>query len=130
MTRSPIPVRNLTLAALGTLLCVSGALAADTGVADDAQARYRQDLAACNSGQSNQDRDTCRLEARHALAEARRGGLTDAGQYQQNAAQRCAALTGDDRSACEGRTRGEGSSDGSVGGGGILRESVTIVPGK
>lgn len=131
MSTTRIPFRNLALAAVSTLLCASAALAANPGAVADAQARYRQDMAICNSGQSNQDITTCRLEARNALAEARRGGLNDAaGQYQQNALQRCGALKGEDRSDCEARMRGEGSSEGSVGGGGILRESVTIVPGK
>lgn len=122
---------NLALAAAGTLLCVSTALAVNAAAPADAQARYRQDIAVCNSGTSNQDPATCRLEARNALAEARRGGLNDApGQYQQNALRRCDAQKGDDRIACEARVRGEGSVEGSVAGGGILRESVTVVPAK
>jgi hypothetical protein len=117
------------LAAAGVLLCAGTVLAA--GVSVDAQARYRQDLAACNSSPPGEDRTTCRLEARNALAEARRGGLNDApGQYQQNALQRCGALKGDDRSDCEARMRGQGSIEGSVSGGGILRESVTTTPGQ
>jgi hypothetical protein len=121
--------RQVTLAAAGTLLCAGAVLAA--GVSADAQTRYRQDMAACNSSPPGEDRATCRLEARNALAEARRGGLNDApGQYQQNALQRCGALKGDDRSDCEARMRGQGSVDGSVSGGGILRESVTTTPGQ
>ena len=133
MTILRIPICKLALAAaaVSTILCASAALAANPRAVAEAQARYRQDLAVCNSGQSNQDRATCRREARNALVEARRGGLNDApGQYQQNALQRCGALKGDDRTDCEARMRGEGSSEGSVGGGGILRQSVTVVPGK
>ena len=117
--------RKLALSVAGSLLCAGAALAAD------ADTRYRQEMAVCNSGQSNQDAATCREEARNAAAEMRRGSLSDApGQYQQNAAQRCGALSGDDRSDCESRMRGEGSVSGSVAGGGVLRETVTIVPGK
>ena len=117
----------LTLAA--ALAGASSATAA--GASAEAQARFRSDMAVCNSGQSNQDRTTCRTEARNALAEARRGGLTDApGQYEKNSTQRCSALTGDERSDCETRIRGQGSASGSVAGGGILRETVTVVPGK
>jgi hypothetical protein len=131
MTILRIPFCKLALAAVSTILCASAALAANPRAVAEAQARYQQDLAICNSDQSNQDRATCRREARNALAEARRGGLNDApGQYQQNALQRCGALKGDDRTDCEARMRGEGSSEGSVGGGGILRQSVTVVPGK
>lgn len=131
MSTTRIPFRNFALAAVSTMLCASAALAANAGASADAQARYRQDMAVCNSGQSNQDRATCRLEARNALAEARRGGLNDApGQYQQNALQRCNAHEGDDRRDCEARMRGEGNVEGSAAGGGILRESVTTTPGK
>ena len=121
--------RNLALAAANVVLCVAGVLPAAASPANDANARFRQEMSACNSGQSSQDADTCRLEARNALAEAKRGGLTDApGQYQANAIQRCADLPGNNRSDCESRLRGEGRSEGSVDGGGILRETVTIVP--
>jgi hypothetical protein len=34
-----------------------------------------------------------------------------------------------DRSACEARMHGEGSVEGSVGGGGVLREKTVVVPG-
>jgi hypothetical protein len=115
-----------TLTAVGALLCASAAIAATPSSSSSAQARFRQDMAVCNSGQSNQDAVTCREEARRALAAARRGGLDDApGQYQQNALQRCGSLKGDDRTDCEARMRGEGNVQGSVGGGGILRETVT-----
>jgi hypothetical protein len=131
MTTIRFPFRNVVLAASGALLCVTTALAANAGALADAQARYRQDMAACNSGKSNQDLATCRLEARNALAEARRGGLNDAPEAnQQNALRRCDVHQGDDRTACEARMRGDGSVEGSVSGGGVLRESVTVVPGK
>ncbi len=88
-------------------------------------------MAVCNSGQSNQSLATCREEAQHALASARRGKLEDApGQYEKNASKRCEALKGDERNDCLARMRGEGSAEGSVAGGGILRQSVTVVPGK
>lgn len=53
-----------------------------------------------------------------------------ANQYQRNAVRRCTVHTGDDRLACEMRMRGEGHTEGSVAGGGILRESVMVVPNK
>jgi hypothetical protein len=122
---------KITLVVAGTLLCATAAMAVDKGVQAESLARYRQDMAACASGDTNQDVSTCRREARNALAEARRGGLNDAAdQYQQNALRRCAVQKGDDRTACEARIRGEGRVEGSVAGGGILRESVTVVPGK
>ncbi|MDO8455873.1 MAG: hypothetical protein Q7T07_03050 [Burkholderiaceae bacterium] len=130
MTTIQIFLRNLSIAATVTVLSTSAALAVGASPSnDDAQARYRQDMAVCNSGQSNQSIATCRQEARNALAEARRGGLNDApGQYQQNMLQRCNAFKGDDRNDCI--VRMQGSVEGSVGSGGVLREGVTIVPAK
>src|SRR5665647_1283239 len=127
MVTVPSLIRNLALAAAGTLLCSTAALAANTGALVDAQACYRQDMAVCNSGKSNQDLATCRLEARNALAEAKRGGLNDdPAQYQQNALRRCDAHKGDDRTDCEARMRGESRIEGSAAEGGILREGVTV----
>ena len=126
-TLQPVTRRLTRVAASALLLGLASALPAVASTASEAQARFRQDMAACNSGQSSQDLATCRLEARNALAEAKRGGLNEApGQYKSNALQRCAALQGDNRSDCESRLRGEGSSQGSVEGGGILRETTTI----
>lgn len=131
MNISPFPSGKFCLAAVAGLLCASAGLAATPGALAEAQARYRQDIAACNSGQSNQDPATCRLEARNALAAAKRGELNDAPDtYQQNARLRCAAHQGTDRSDCEARMRGEGTAQGSAASGGILRESVSIVPVK
>lgn len=131
MTISSVSFRRFSLAAVATLVCASGALAASPSAVREAQARYRQDMAVCNSGQSNQDRATCRLEAKNALAEAKRGALNDApGQYQQNALQRCSAHTGDDQRACEARMSGQGSTEGSAAAGGVLRQSVTVTPVK
>ncbi len=111
-------------------LGASQAIAAGASASDAAHARYRQEMALCNSGQSNQDVQTCRREAGAALQEARQGGLAVTGiDLQQNALLRCAAHQGIDRRACEARMRGEGTSSGSVGGGGILHETVIVVPG-
>lgn len=131
--RLAFPTFTFTLTAACALLCASAAFAAEPGNLGSAQARYRQDMAVCNSGQSNQDAGTCREEARRALAAARTGALNDVpGQYQQNAEQRCGALPGSDRTDCEARMRGEGNVEGSVGAGGLLRETITttIIPAK
>lgn len=124
--------RNLALAAAGTLICATATLAANAGALTEAQARYRQDMAVCNSGQSNQDVATCRQEARNALAETRRGGLNEAppSEQQQNALRRCSVHQGDDRADCEARMRGEGRVEGNAASGGVLRETETVVPGK
>ena len=125
---------SLSARFLGAALLVFGATQASAAGAvgqDTAKARYRQDMALCNSGQSNQAIATCRREAGSELQEARRGRLaTPDGSYDSNAQQRCAVHQGLDRTACEARVRGEGTTtDGSVGGGGILRQTITVVPG-
>lgn len=128
-----IDLRATRCGLLAASLGASAVLAATPPAGAEAQARYRQDLAACDSGTSAQTQETCRLEARNALAEARRGRLGDAlgpEQYQANALQRCAVHQGDDRVACEARMRGAGSVEGSVGQGGLLRELVTPAAGR
>ena len=95
-----------------------------------AQQRYQQELAACGSGRSSQDVATCQKEARNALEEASRGGLSNAPNAAQNSVQRCDVFSGDERTVCEARVRGEGQVQGSVEGGGILRETVTPIPAK
>ena len=128
-TTSLLPCRRLAATGLACLLLSAGAWAAGPATSAQSLAQYRQDMAVCNSGRSHQALPTCRLEARNAFAENRRGRLADAPDtYQQNALQRCKALEGIDRNACESRMRGEGRMEGSVHGGGILRESVTVVP--
>lgn len=123
--------RQLTLGALTTLVCVSGALAASPNALTQAQERYRQDIARCNSGQSNQSVADCRREAGNALAEAKRGALpNDQGQYRMNALQRCTVHEGDDRAACEARIIGQGDITTDAEAGGILRKSITVTPAR
>jgi hypothetical protein len=102
--------------------------AATAGAAESraAQARYAQDVALCKSGASHQDRATCLREAGAALAEARRGGLGDGpAPYAANQVKRCDPLPGDQRQDCIARMQGQGTTSGSVEGGGIYRELVT-----
>lgn len=113
----------LLLAAASASMAVQAVTQADLA---QAQQRFKQERALCLSGQSAQDRSTCLKEAGAALAEARRGGLdSDPALYQRNQQQRCDSLRGDDQRDCLARMRGRGSSQGSVAGGGILRELVT-----
>jgi len=119
----------LALCAAGTLLSATLASAADRGKQlSSAQAIYQQDRAACLSGQTNQDRATCLREAGAALQEARRGGLDDRqGEYERNRLLRCDSQPAEDRQDCVRRMSGEGTTSGSVAGGGIIRELVTPV---
>lgn len=126
MTNTLQQLRKLSLVLTTLVACTAGAQAAS-----EAQARYRQELAVCNSGQSHQDAATCRIEARNALAESRRNGLTNpGGQMQHNMLMRCGVHEGDDRRACEMRMGMQGSIEGSVGAGGILRQSTVPVPSR
>ncbi len=119
------------LTVIGAMLLASSALAGSSQQAAlaDAQARFHQDMAFCDSPEAYQPRETCRLEARNALAEAKRGGLSDApDQYTRNALLRCEQFQGDDRKACDARVLKPSRVEGSVSGGGQLRESVITVP--
>lgn len=123
-------------AALAGLVACGTAWAA--GAATDpasAQERYRQEVAACNSGQSQQDRATCLREAGAALGEARKGQLADdvaASGYNSNATARCEVFVGEELSACRARATGAAPTEGatitrgSVNEGGIIRESIQV----
>ncbi|MBU6501519.1 MAG: hypothetical protein KGQ35_01500 [Burkholderiales bacterium] len=115
---------SLALASLGVLLGVS-AQAAGTQGRSAAQAQYLRDRAACNAGQSDEDRATCLKEAGAALQAARSGELTSASPatYRQNALLRCKEQPADAREACIARI--QNPAQGSVGGGGLLFEART-----
>lgn len=121
--------RTLAVAAIGTLLSVS-AFAADRGAQSSAAAKYQQEVAFCKSGQSQQDYKTCMQEAGAALVENRRGNLTTAPEQTLavNSEDRCGVLSGDERVACQARMEGLGQVEGSVEGGGLLRQIVIITP--
>lgn len=97
-----------------------------TGI--DASGNYQQEVRVCHDEMQREDRVTCLREARNALAEKRRGALGNAGSnFEANALARCDAHTGEDRLACQARIRGQGTTSGSVAGGGVLREIETIM---
>lgn len=104
-----------------SLLCAS-ALAAN----EDIEARYQSERAACETAQ---DKAACLRDAAAAREAARRGQLESAqGGYDQNALARCAALPVEERDACVRRVRGEGVTQGSVQGGGVIREYTLPSP--
>ncbi len=131
-TRSARLIRlSIALSAALTVIGASAAPNARSAASSEAQARYQQERAACLSGQSSEDRATCLKEAGAALAEARRGTLSEGrtrADLRHNRTDRCNALAGDEYTDCLARMRGEGTTEGSVSGGGILREKTTIVP--
>lgn len=124
--------RHFILTVLGSVLISGAALAGPSDASADAKARFRQEMAVCDSGQSNQALNVCRTEARNALAAAKHGGLTNESQdeYTRNALNRCKEFQGVDRTACEARILNPSHVDGSVSGGGLVRESIVTVPVK
>jgi hypothetical protein len=129
MKNACAPLRHLTLATIATFMCASAALAVQPNTLAQAQARYRQDIAVCNSGKSYQDPATCRREAGSALALAKRGEPSPSTEvYSKNALQRCAVHKGDDRAACEARIQGQGDISRESQAGGMLRQSTTVSP--
>jgi len=109
------------LLATGGLAGASSALAASPSPASGA--------IACDGVQQN--KAACLRERGAAAEAARRGGLTnpDAMTLQRNALARCSRQPPSDQSACEARVLGTGSTtvDGSVLGGGLIRQTETPV---
>ena len=91
------------------------------------QRTYQEERAMC--AHLPQDPAACAREAGAARQAARQGQLTSAPDYTANALARCAAHAPVERAACEARVTGSGQSSvqGSVMGGGVIRESVTTV---
>lgn len=123
-------MKTLLLASLSAVAL--GAGAADRTARDSSgiHQQYLQERAQCDN-RSGEDRKTCLREAGAAQAEARRGTLAadDASSYEANRLARCDLhKNADERDYCLRRMRGEGTTSGSVEGGGILRELVVTVP--
>lgn len=80
------------------------------------------------AGQTHQDRATCLKEANNFLADLKKnpGKFESPANLEANAKARCEPLSGSDRSACMARASGQGTVTGSVEGGGIYRELVTL----
>ena len=111
--------------AVAALLC-SPFVSAEQGSVASAKARYEQERARCQSGQSGQDLKTCLREAGAALQENRQGNLDDHdARYTRNALERCKPLPADEAKDCRDRVLGQGTVSGSVKGGGLYREKVT-----
>ena len=130
--RYSLRISQVCLALVATL-SLGSAMAAGKVAADPASssalARYEAERAACMDGRTGQDRATCLKEAGAALAEARRGRLSNgesADTLARNAELRCQTVAAEDRDACLLMARGKGSVSGSVKAGGTMRE-ITIV---
>lgn len=110
--------------ACGAVMLASSAHAASKAPPSN----YQQARQACLNGQTYESKEVCLKEAAAAAGEAKKGNLTDTpDRYRQNALARCNGLPPDDRDACVRRVEGDGTTSGSVGGGGVYRETRTIV---
>ncbi len=129
-TRSVYRSRSMQCLSLSAMAwACAPTLAQGVSASADVVATYQRERAACLSIQAAEDRATCLREAAAAQAQPRKGGtLEDPAAFKRNAQQRCDALPSDDRKACVARMQGQGSTSGSVSGGGILREQVIVVP--
>ena len=115
--------------AAAALLALSPTWAASPQALADAS--YRLDRAACLDSHSQHERSSCLREAGAVRDEARRGRVLRGETPETralNALQRCVRLPLESQAVCERMVRGEGSSSGSVAGGGVLREHETEVP--
>lgn len=127
---APIHVNRKAAGLLVLALLVSATSFAAPGTkaasgSADANASYQAERAVCNSGQSNQARETCLQEAGAVLKESRMGRLNgDQDAYAKNALIRCNAVPPDDRDACQRRIKGDGTTSGSVREGGLVRELI------
>ena len=105
------------------------AVPGSTGI--DASGNTQSEIAACNTGKTQQDLQTCLKEARNASADKSKGqmsGNKDTGPVTgMNALQRCDALQGTDKIACQARVAGYGTQEGSIAGGGVIRQTETVV---
>lgn len=112
----------LALGAATAQVAISGT----TGI--DATGSYQSEVHACMSGLTQQDRADCLKEARNAQADKRRGVLDTRGSLEANAMARCNVFSNsEDKAACQARTMGMGSAEGSVAGGGLIKEVETVV---
>jgi len=128
---SPFANGFLAACALGALAFPPAASAGASVSGNWIHDQYLQDRAACLRGTPGEEQKTCLREAGAAQQAAKRGQLADEGaaDYERNRFARCETHKDPaERDYCERRMRGEGTTSGSVAGGGILRELVVTVP--
>ncbi len=119
---------NLGVSGIALFVAMTGA--APLAIAQSAGSSYQKERAVC--GHNRQDKAACMREAGAAQQASRRGDLAhaDASVYEKNALARCNAQPAGERADCEKRIRGTGNTeiDGSVMGGGAIRETTTVIP--
>lgn len=94
----------------------------------DSSGSYQSEVQACLSGKTQQSQADCLKEARNSAAEKNRGRLETYGNLEAHAMARCEVhATAEDKGACRARMMGRGDVEGSVAGGGLIREVETVV---
>lgn len=119
-------------AALLFSLVMTSAMAAKPVPASGIQVKYEHERAVCIADKTGPDRSLCLQDAEVARGAALRGQLTNPEDvnYRRNALERCQVFKGEDAKECRERILGTGGAtvSGSVDGGGVLREIVTVEP--
>ncbi|MBI5278650.1 MAG: hypothetical protein HY854_19620 [Burkholderiales bacterium] len=125
-TRSRKSLVSFGLIAVLAVGAATAQVAGTTGI--DATGSYQSEVQSCLTGKTQQDQATCLREARNARADKQRGLLETQGDLQANALARCEVFnSAEDKAACQARIKGMGNTEGSVAGGGLLREVETVV---
>lgn len=126
--RSRKSLMSFGVAALLAVGAATAQVATGGATGIDATGSFQSEVRACMSGATQQGRDDCMKEARNASAEKQRGRLDTYGAHDSNAMARCDVhQNSEDRGACHARVMGMGQADGSVAGGGLIREVETVV---
>ena len=121
----------IAFALLGLLSVSATAQIASGTTGIDATGSAQSEMAACNNGTTQQSRATCITEVQNANAAKRAGKIDNSGgQFESNAMARCDVLDGEDKLACKARVLGYGNPQGSVAGGGVIREIESVSPPK
>ena len=125
--------KGVTYFGLSALLAMTAAtaqIAAPDSTGIDATGNPRSEMAACNSGKTQQDRATCLKEVRSANADKRAGKLGNGADFTANALKRCEVFKeSEDQASCRARVGEQARLNGSVASGGVLREGeITVTP--
>jgi hypothetical protein len=116
----------LALLALAATAAPARAASPSKAELDQAIARHKAEVAACNRGETNQSRSDCIRDADGALRAVRNGAMdSEDTAYKRNQRERCEPLPEAQRKDCLARMRGQGTVSGTVADGGIYRELVT-----
>jgi len=116
--------------ALSTLVIMGPSMAQTRDELTMAHDRYVREMAQCHSVDFSGDMAACVKDARNSYAESKRGRMTEEvspSDLEKNALLRCEVHEGEDKLACIARIHGQGTTEGSISGGGLLRKLVTTV---